>query len=253
MSAEPEWSASFRKVAEIAIATSRARWFAVEAKATQRPATLAELTVHDQAAGKRLIARLETWVDPAAVPIVAGGVDGNRVWLVYADPMSAAHDLVDPMGAQDVVTLGLELTAVIQRARAVGLGAPPLDPRLIVHDFLSDGTFRPRLLGVGTPGPADDERQLAAGIGAALYGALLGSAARTLGWVPGQPPPVSFREARGGRVPGELEQTIARAMALGYDTPTSCARTCRAPRSRAAAPRPASASSPIATRPAAGA
>lgn len=216
MGAEAEWSASYRKVAEIAVASSRARWFAVEAKATLRPATLAEVEVDDQAAGRRLIARLETWVDPAAVPIIGGGVSGDRAWLVYADPMSDPHDVVDPMGSQDVVTLGLELTAVVQRARAVGLSAPPMDPRLVVHDFLSDGTFRPRILGVGTPGPAEDERQLAAEIGQALYGALLGGDARTLGWTPGQAPPLSFREARGGRVPAELEQTIIKAMTLGY-------------------------------------
>ena len=216
MSSEPEWSATYRKVGEVAIPLSRARWLAVEARSTQRPSTLVELPVEDEAAGQRLIARLESWVDPAAVAVIGGGVSGRKVWIAYADPMNDGPDATDPMGSQDVVTLGLELTAVIQRARAVGLPVPPIDPRLVVHDFTSDGTFRPRLLGVGTPGPATTETELAAEIGAGLWASLIGRDPRGLGWAPGQAPPMSFHEARGGRVPPELEQTITRAMALGY-------------------------------------
>ncbi len=212
------WGASYVPKGPPALVTPYATWFTVEALGTSELLTLAQFEVADEQSGLALIDRLESWVDPAAVPVVGGGADGTTCWLVYGRSLTDDFDGPDPMGSHDIVTLGLELTAVVQRARQVGLPVPPLDLRLMVQDFLSDGTFRPRLIGVGTQGPQRDERDLAKAIGSLMVSAFFGRTAADVGWETGGVPSVDLLTGRGGRLADDLTKTLIGATSGRYTT-----------------------------------
>ena len=206
-----DWTGSFVHRGPLALTTTHATWFAVETVDTAEGRALVQFEVADAEAGRALVDWARAWVDPAAVPVVSGGVAGSVCWLVYGRGPEAPDD-TGPLGVHDVVTLGLEMAAVAQRALQAGLTLPPLRLPFVVQDFLPDGTFRPRLLGVGSPGPARDEVALAAGIGALLVAAVFGHDEAPLEVTP------TSLAASAVRLPESLSHTLIKSHAGRYTT-----------------------------------